>query len=61
MIPKDEYQEMMAFAEKITPDPKDVPYIALALKLKIPIWSNDRDLKEKQDEVKVYNTKDLLK
>ncbi len=24
-------------------DPKDVPLAALALKLGIPIWSNDRD------------------
>ena len=40
-------------------DEKDTPYIALALKLNCPIWSNDTDLK-KQNKVKVYNTKELL-
>lgn len=27
-------------------DPSDVPLAALALKLEIPIWSNDRDFEE---------------
>ena len=48
-------------AEKISPDPDDVAYIALALKLKCAIWSQDRKLKEKQSKVKVYSTKDLVK
>jgi len=36
-----------------------ISYIALALKLNCPIWSNDTDLKQ-QDRIKVYNTKELL-
>lgn len=60
IVPKDDYKEFLEFAEKIAPHGKDAPYLALALKLKIPVWSNDSDLKEKQDHVKVYNTKDLL-
>ncbi len=40
--------------------PKDAPYFALALKLKCPIWSNERRFK-KQFKVKVYNTSELLK
>ena len=59
VIPKEEYQEMLAAAEKIAPDPDDVPYLALALKLGIPIWSNDKELKG-QKRVKVYNTKELM-
>jgi len=60
-IPMKEIERNIEEAGLITPDEGDIPYVALALKLKIPIWSNDRDLKEKQNEVKVYNTKDLLK
>lgn len=37
----------------------DVPYLALALFLDIPIWSNDGDFKE-QSLVKVYTTTELL-
>ena len=40
-------------------DEKDTPFIALALKLGIPIWSNDKDLKEKQNLVSVFTTKEI--
>lgn len=60
IVPKDDYQEFLDFAEKIAPHEKDAPYLALALKLKIPVWSNDRNLKEKQNQVKVYNTREIL-
>lgn len=46
-------------AEEISPDKDDTLYIALAMKLKCPIWSNDKDLK-KQSEVKIYSTKDII-
>src|SRR3989344_4071003 len=36
----------------------DIDFIALALKLNLPIWSNDYHLKE-QKRVKVYTTKEL--
>ena len=48
-------------AEKISPDPDDVAYIALALKLKCAIWSQDKKLKEKQTKVQVYSTEDLVR
>jgi len=48
-------------ARRISPDLKDVPYIALALKLNAAIWSNDKALKEKQDYVMVYSTQDIVK
>lgn len=41
-------------------DEKDTPFLALALKLKCPIWSNDDDF-EKQNLVEVYRTSYILK
>jgi predicted nucleic acid-binding protein len=39
---------------------EDAPYIALSLALKIPLWSNDSELKE-QSLVKIFTTHELLK
>ena len=47
-------------AEKLTPDPDDMAYFALALKLNCAIWSDDKKLKE-QDKIKVYHTYELSK
>jgi predicted nucleic acid-binding protein len=47
-------------AKEISPDPKDVPYFAAALKINCGIWSNDKELK-KQKHIKIYSTVDLLK
>jgi predicted nucleic acid-binding protein len=59
IIPKEEFVDYLDTAEEITPDPNDVMYLALALKLNCPIWSNDKKLKE-QDLVKVYSTSELI-
>jgi predicted nucleic acid-binding protein len=59
IVPKEEFKEFIEEAEKITPDPDDVMYFALALKLSCPIWSNDKKLKN-QDKVRVYTTKELI-
>ena len=40
--------------------PNDIDFLALALKLKLPVWSNDSHLK-KQSKVIVYSTSELLK
>jgi predicted nucleic acid-binding protein len=40
-------------------DPDDAPLLALSLKLKCPLWSNDKDFEE--IGVTVYTTSDLLK
>ena len=61
LVPLDEFVSFVEKAEEISPDPKDMSYIALALKLNANIWSNDKDLKNKQNLVKVYSTNDLLK
>lgn len=58
-IPFEDFRVYMKKAEEISPDPDDTHYVALALKLGCAIWSNDKNLKEKQNVVKVYSTKDL--
>ena len=40
-------------------DPDDIPLAALALKLGVPIWSNDKDFRELP--IEVYPTAKLLK
>jgi predicted nucleic acid-binding protein len=60
IIPQDDYAGLMEAAKSFSPDADDVPYLALALKLNVPIWSNDAALKEKQNRVKVYTTKDII-
>lgn len=61
IVPLEELLPYVDEAEKISPDPDDVAYIALALKLKCAIWSQDRKLKEKQNKVQVYSTEDLVR
>jgi len=61
LVPMEELLPYLDEAEKISPDPDDVAYIALALKLKCAIWSQDRKLKENQSKVQVYSTEDLVK
>lgn len=58
-IPNEETKVYVSEAEKICPDKKDIDYFALALKLKCPIWSQDKELKEKQKIVKIHSTEDL--
>jgi len=40
LIPKEEIEPFIEKAEKISPDAKDVVYLALALKLRCGLWSN---------------------
>ena len=61
IIPNEETEKYISEAKKISPDKKDVDYLALALKLKCAIWSQDRKLKEKQNKVQVYSTEDLVR
>ena len=58
IIPKEDFKEFMERAKEISPDENDVPYFALALKLNVPLWSNDKKLKE-QNLVKVYSTEEI--
>jgi predicted nucleic acid-binding protein len=60
VIPEEEYSEYVDEARVASPDENDVMYLALALKLKCSIWSNDKKLKN-QNKVDVYSTVDLMK
>lgn len=44
----------------ITDDQDDIEYLALALKLNCPLWSEDKDMK-KQSRINVFTTAELLK
>lgn len=46
-------------AKRISPDPKDELYIALAIFEGCSIWSNDRPLKEGQNLVQIITTNQL--
>ena len=61
LIPKEEIEPFIEKVENISPDAKDVVYLALALKLRCGLWSNDGNLKEKQNVIQVYSTEDLIK
>ncbi len=58
-IPFEEFDDMYGEAKNVSPDPDDVPYFALALKMNCAIWSNDRKLRG-QDAVKVYTTQEII-
>ncbi|MFO8052176.1 MAG: PIN domain-containing protein [Thermoplasmatota archaeon] len=58
--PYDDFKTFRDRAIKITPDPDDAEYVALALNIKAGIWSNDKVLKSIMG-VDVYSTGDLIK
>ena len=57
-IKYESYAEFIDLAIKITPDPGDVDFVALALKLNATLWSNDKALKS-VPFLRVLNTKEL--
>ena len=57
--PRKTYASSLAEANKIAPHKEDAPYLALALTLNVPIWSNDQGI-HAQNKIKVYTTKALL-
>ncbi len=59
LVPLEELREFIQKAELISPDPDDMAYFALALKIKCAIWSNDKKLKE-QNTIEVYHTHELV-
>jgi len=60
IVPKKEIAPFIDKAEKISPDPKDTVYLALALALKSNVWSNDKKLKEGQNKINVLSTEELI-
>lgn len=58
-VPLERYYEHLAMALRISPDTDDIDFFALSMALQIPLWSNEKRLKEQQ-KLKVYSTLDLL-
>ncbi len=56
----DDFKYFLEEAKLISPDPNDVEYFALALKLNCSLWSEDKKLKT-NGKVKVLSTSDLIK
>ncbi|WP_255496527.1 PIN domain-containing protein [Thermococcus sp. MAR1] len=48
---------------EITPDPKDAPYVALALAFNVPLATGDKALREglKGSEVQILTSRNLAK
>ncbi len=59
VIPPSDYKDFIPTAEKCSPDPNDVAYLALSLQRRCSLWSNDKALK-KQEKVKVLSTAELI-
>lgn len=55
-----EYSGFLSRAIELSPDPDDVDFFALALKLDCPIWSEDRKMGHGQSHVKVISTQELV-
>jgi putative PIN family toxin of toxin-antitoxin system len=60
IVPKEEITPFMDKVIKISPDPKDPLYLALAIALKANIWSNDKQLKQGQKKIIVFSTEELI-
>jgi len=58
-VPREEISGCVNKARRLSPDPDDVPYFALAIKLGCGIWSNDAKLKN-QKGVAIYSTREIL-
>jgi len=61
VIPLETIKPFVKEADKLigTIDPNDVVFLATALSLNAPIWSDDKHF-EQQDRVKVMKTKDMV-
>lgn len=61
IIPEELYSQNMekAYNELKNIDEKDTPFLALALQIECPMWSDDHHLHQ-QSKIKVYNTKEYI-
>lgn len=58
-VAEKDYCDQLKEGLALCPDPDDADFMALALKMKLPLWSNDKHLK-KQKALNVVSTSDLL-
>ncbi len=59
-VPESEYRTELKKASKIASDLNDIDFFALALRLDLAIWSNDKAFK-KQEKVIVFNTSEIIR
>jgi predicted nucleic acid-binding protein len=59
-IPSEFFEDLKEEAKRISPDFKDSPFFALALKLNCGIWSNEKRLK-RQSRVSVFSTRKIVR
>ena len=59
VVNRSQYEQYEERAKNVCPDPKDFAFFALALAMRVPLWTNETRL-EKQKEVMVYDTKDII-
>ena len=60
IVPEYEYAPLFSEARRLAPHTKDVPYFALALRLRCAIFSDEKAFKN-QSKVKIYSTSELVK
>ncbi len=58
-IPSFEYEEFLEESFQLISDSEDIDFLAIALSINAPIWSNDPHLKE-QSLIKIYSTKNIV-
>lgn len=59
ILPTGTFRLKLPDAKALVADPEDASFIALALHLHLPLWSNDAPLRA-QRVVRVYTTEDVL-
>ena len=59
VIPEDRYAKYIDLVGRFSPDENDNHYLALAMYLDCPVWTNDKRLNN-QDKVKIISTSELL-
>lgn len=61
IVPQSEYKNLKNEVLDFSPDKNDWPFLALAKHLDAAVWSNDNDLKIKQNAIRVFATSELIK
>ena len=60
IVPESEFKQYKEQALTLVKHPEDAPFLALSMAKGIPLWSNDKELKQ-QTNVKVFSTGNLVK
>ena len=59
ILPTSTFHTKFSEAKALVADQEDAPFVALALYLRLPLWSNDAPLRA-QRVVRIYTTDDVL-